>query len=97
MAQLLARRKQLNGDPVTLLNCDNLRHNGERFRHGLMQFLQLRKEPELIAWIDSHTRCPNTMVDRITPRPAPEVAERVAEATGFQDRAPVMGKPLSNG
>ncbi|MBC3218986.1 D-arabinitol 4-dehydrogenase [Serratia fonticola] len=92
MAQLLARRKQLNGDPVTLLNCDNLRHNGERFRHGLMQFLQLRKEPELIAWIDSHTRCPNTMVDRITPRPAPEVAERVAEATGFQDRAPVMGE-----
>ncbi|WP_447886389.1 D-arabinitol 4-dehydrogenase [Serratia fonticola] len=92
MAQLLARRKQLNGDPVTLLNCDNLRHNGERFRHGLMQFLQLRKEPELIAWIDNHTRCPNTMVDRITPRPAPEVAERVAEATGFQDRAPVMGE-----
>ncbi|HHQ6625560.1 mannitol dehydrogenase family protein [Serratia fonticola] len=92
MAQLLARRKQLNGDPVTLLNCDNLRHNGERFRHGLMQFLQLRKESELIAWIDSHTRCPNTMVDRITPRPAPEVAERVAEATGFQDRAPVMGE-----
>ncbi|WP_337048988.1 D-arabinitol 4-dehydrogenase [Serratia fonticola] len=92
MAQLLARRKQLNGDTVTLLNCDNLRHNGERFRHGLMQFLQLRKESELIAWIDSHTRCPNTMVDRITPRPAPEVAERVAEATGFQDRAPVMGE-----
>ncbi|MFV8985252.1 D-arabinitol 4-dehydrogenase [Serratia fonticola] len=92
MAQLLARRKQLNGDPVTLLNCDNLRHNGERFRHGLMQFLQLRKESELIAWIDNHTRCPNTMVDRITPRPAPEVAERVAEATGFQDRAPVMGE-----
>lgn len=92
MAQLLARRKQLNGDPVTLLNCDNLRHNGERFRHGLMQFLQLRQEQELIDWIDSHTRCPNTMVDRITPRPAPEVAERVAKATGFQDRAPVMGE-----
>lgn len=92
MAQLLAHRKQQNGDPVTLLNCDNLRHNGERFRHGMMQFLQLRKEQELIAWIDSHTRCPNTMVDRITPRPAPEVAERVAEATGFQDRAPVMGE-----
>ncbi|MFC0225933.1 D-arabinitol 4-dehydrogenase [Serratia aquatilis] len=92
MAQLLAYRKQLNGDPVTLLNCDNLRHNGERFRHGLMQFLQLRQEKALAAWIESHTRCPNTMVDRITPRPAPDVAERVAEATGFQDRVPVMGE-----
>lgn len=92
IAQVLAYRKQLNGDPVTLLNCDNLRHNGERFRHGLMQFLQLRNENALIEWIGSHTSCPNTMVDRITPRPAPEVAERVAQATGFQDRAPVMGE-----
>ncbi|VXC80062.1 D-arabinitol 4-dehydrogenase [Enterobacterales bacterium 8AC] len=92
IAQLLAYRKQLNGDPVTLLNCDNLRHNGERFRHGLMQFLQLRQEKALIGWIESHTRCPNTMVDRITPRPSPDVAQRVAQATGFQDRAPVMGE-----
>ena len=92
LAQLLAYRKQLNGDPVTLLNCDNLRHNGERFRHGLMQFLQLRQETDLIHWVDTHTRCPNTMVDRITPRSAAEVAERVAQATGFQDRAPIMGE-----
>jgi len=92
IAQLLAHRKQINGDPVTLLNCDNLRHNGERFRHGLMQFLQLRQETALIGWIESHTRCPNTMVDRITPRPSPDVAQRVAQATGFQDRAPVMGE-----
>ncbi|RLM16607.1 D-arabinitol 4-dehydrogenase [Gibbsiella quercinecans] len=92
VAQILQHRQRLNGDPVTLLNCDNLRHNGDRFRHGLKQFLTLRRQDALIAWIDSHTRCPNTMVDRITPRPSPEVAERVAQATGFHDRAAVMGE-----
>ncbi|CAI0713751.1 D-arabinitol 4-dehydrogenase [Serratia ficaria] len=92
LTQLLQRRMQLNGDPVTLLNCDNLRHNGDRFRRGLMQFLQLRREDALIDWIERCTRCPNTMVDRITPRPSPEVAVRVAEATGIRDRAPVMAE-----
>jgi D-arabinitol 4-dehydrogenase len=32
------------------------------------------------------------MVDRITPRPTPDVAERVKAATGFDDKAPVMGE-----
>ncbi len=32
------------------------------------------------------------MVDRIMPRPTPDVAERVKAATGFDDRAPVMGE-----
>ena len=26
--------------PVTLLNCDNLRHNGDRSRSGLLQFVE---------------------------------------------------------
>jgi D-arabinitol 4-dehydrogenase len=32
------------------------------------------------------------MVDRITPRPTPDVRERVKAATGFDDQAPVMGE-----
>jgi D-arabinitol 4-dehydrogenase len=32
------------------------------------------------------------MVDRITPRPTPDVAERVHAATGWDDQAPVMGE-----
>jgi D-arabinitol 4-dehydrogenase len=32
------------------------------------------------------------MVDRITPRPTPEVAERVVAATGWNDAAPVMSE-----
>jgi len=92
IAHILARRIEHKGGDVTLLNCDNLRHNGERFRNGLLQFLALRQQKDVIAWVKNHTRSPNTMVDRITPRPSPEVAMRVEAATGFKDRAPVMGE-----
>ncbi|CAM3696931.1 D-arabinitol 4-dehydrogenase [Rahnella bruchi] len=92
ISHILARRIALHGGDVTLLNCDNLRHNGERFRHGLLQFLALRQQHEISDWVKNHTRSPNTMVDRITPRPSPEVAVRVEQATGFKDRTPVMGE-----
>ncbi|MDR2226379.1 MAG: mannitol dehydrogenase family protein [Providencia sp.] len=92
LTEILRARLAAHGEPVTLLNCDNLRHNGERFRHGFLSFLQLKGEDELYQWVKDHTRSPNTMVDRITPRPTPDVAERVKEHTGWDDKAPVMGE-----
>jgi D-arabinitol 4-dehydrogenase len=92
IAAILKARLERNGGPVTLLNCDNLRSNGERFRSGLLDFLARRGETALQAWVEAHTSCPNDMVDRITPRPLPDVAERVKAATGWDDRAPVMGE-----
>jgi D-arabinitol 4-dehydrogenase len=92
LAATLARRRQTHGAPVTLLNCDNLRSNGERFRAGLLEFLDRRGDAALRAWVEAHTSCPNAMVDRITPRPPPELAARVQGATGWADRAPVMGE-----
>jgi D-arabinitol 4-dehydrogenase len=78
--------------PVTLLNCDNLRHNGDRSRGGLLQFIALTGDDALVRWVEANTSSPNAMVDRITPRPTPEVAERVAAATGWADGAPVMAE-----
>ena len=89
---ILRERLRRGGAPVTLLNCDNLRSNGTRLRDGLLEFLQRRGEQALSDWLPTHTRCPCNMVDRITPRPPPELAERVHQATGWFDRAPVMGE-----
>src|SRR5215470_1828470 len=41
LTAILRSRMRSDGGKVTLLNCDNLRHNGERFRNGLLQFLGL--------------------------------------------------------
>jgi len=46
----------------------------------------------LKAWVEQHTSSPNAMVDRITPRPTPDVAERVKAATGWDDQAAIMGE-----
>ncbi|MBB5190477.1 D-arabinitol 4-dehydrogenase [Silvimonas terrae] len=89
---ILSARRAADQGPVTLLNCDNLRHNGERFRDGMLQFLALRGETGLADWVTVNTASPNCMVDRITPRPVPAVRERVKAATGVDDEVPVMGE-----
>lgn len=89
---LLRARMLANAGPVTLLNCDNLRHNGDRSRDGLLQFIAALGDTVLRDWVLTHTSSPNAMVDRITPRPTPDVAERVRAATGWADQAPVMGE-----
>jgi D-arabinitol 4-dehydrogenase len=92
LTAILRARMQANAGPVTLLNCDNLRHNGDRSRSGLMQFIAAEGDDALARWIEANTTSPNAMVDRITPRPTPDVAERVLAATGWADAAPVMGE-----
>lgn len=89
----ILRARQVNhAGPVTLLNCDNLRHNGDRSRSGLLQFIALTGDTELLTWVQAHTSSPNAMVDRITPRPTPDVRARVKAATGVDDLAALMGE-----
>jgi D-arabinitol 4-dehydrogenase len=92
LTAILRSRMRASGGKVTLLNCDNLRHNGDRFRSGLLQFLGLLNDTALYDWVTANTSSPNAMVDRITPRPAPDVAQRVKAATGWEDAAPVMSE-----
>ena len=89
---ILHERMKRHGVPVTLLSCDNLLTNGERFRAGLLEFLGRRQQTALCAWVEANTTCPNSMVDRITPRPLPGATARVKAATGWNDMAPVMSE-----
>jgi D-arabinitol 4-dehydrogenase len=92
LVTLLRARMQAGAGPVTLMNCDNLRHNGERSRSGLLQFIEAVGDTPLQAWVQAHTSSPNAMVDRITPRPTPDVAQRVKAATGVDDPTALMGE-----
>jgi D-arabinitol 4-dehydrogenase len=92
LTAILRERMLRAGGKVTLLNCDNLRHNGERFRDGLLQFIDMLDDRALRDWVSANTTSPNAMVDRITPRPTPDLAERVKRATGWDDAAPVMSE-----
>ena len=92
LTAILRARRAANAGPLTLLCCDNLRHNGERVRAGLAAFIALANDPGLLAWIRGHTRFPNSMVDRITPRAGPDVRARVLSATGRDDPAAVSSE-----
>ena len=91
-AALLRARRAAGAGPLTFPNCDNLRHNGDHFRANLRSYLQAGGDVELYAWMEANTTCPNAMVDRITPRPTPEVTARIAAEAGWDDRAPLMAE-----
>lgn len=95
LARLLEARRLAEAGPITLMNCDNLRSNGSRFRLGFEQFLLLRDQTVLLDWVRCNTTTPNSMVDRITPRPTPDVIERVTKSTGTDDKAAVMAEAFT--
>ncbi len=92
---ILKARSERGSGAITLLSCDNLRHNGERFRVGLLRFLELVGDAALTAWTGANAMCPNSMVDRITPRPDQSVRERVKLATGRDDPCALMSESFS--
>ena len=92
LSHFLRTRMELNGEPVTLLNCDNLRCNGMKVKNALLDFIQRIGDTELFDWAKKNTSSPNSMVDRITPRPTDEVGERVLKATGESDSVAIMAE-----
>jgi D-arabinitol 4-dehydrogenase len=95
LAAILDARRTRGAGPVTLQSCDNLRSNGERFEAGMRAFLTSRSQTGLAEWFEENTSCPNSMVDRITPRPTPDVRARVKAATGVDDACPVMAEAFT--
>lgn len=95
LTAILRARMANAAGPVTLLNCDNLRHNGDKLRAGLLQFIALAGDAALGAWVSDNTSAPNAMVDRITPRPTLDVVARVQAATGRHDPAALMAEDYS--
>ena len=65
VAEALLRRKEA-GEPLTILSCDNLQHNGNTARNAFLGYFDLAY-PELSKWARENVTFPNSMVDRITP------------------------------
>ena len=61
-------------------------------RGGLLQFIEALGDAPLKEWVEQNTTSPNAMVDRITPRPSPDVIERVQAATGEHDPAALLAE-----
>ena len=89
VAEAAQRRMKLGHQPFTLLSCDNVQSNGVTARRALLAFTDWRSA-ELRRWIDTNIACPNSMVDRITPKTTEEDRDRIARNFGNVDQSPVV-------
>ena len=88
----LKQRSETSNAKITLLCCDNLRHNGELLETGLMQFLAAKNDAELAKWVAQNVSFPCSMVDRITPKPSQQHVDDVREKFAIDDKMTVMGE-----
>jgi len=89
-----AARRAADAGPLTLVSCDNLPGNGGVAAEVVRDLAELA-DPKLAAWIDASVSFVTTVVDRITPRTAPEDRDTVLTGTGWADASPVSTEPFA--
>ncbi|ASJ72354.1 mannitol dehydrogenase family protein [Granulosicoccus antarcticus] len=89
IVQGLAGRRDRGEAPFTVMSCDNLPHNGHAARAAVVGLAKLVDE-SLAEWIDTNSRFPNGMVDRITPATGDFERSRVRSLFGVADDSPVF-------
>ena len=96
VASLLLERFNAGAVPIAVVSMDNCSHNGEKLRAGVTEMaLEWQKRglvPQAyIAWLmdEAQVSFPWSMIDKITPRPAEAVEEKLT-ALGIEDMAPIV-------
>lgn len=92
-AVMLLARYEAGGAPITMLSFDNFSHNGDKLRDSVLTIARAWDKAGTVPggfldWLedDSKVAFPITVIDKITPRPNPEIAAKL-EALGFTDMA----------
>ena len=96
IAAALLYHRYLNGKaPIAVVSMDNCSHNGEKLRNSIMEAAEAWRDnglvpADFVAWLNDETQVafPWSMIDKITPRPAPAV-EKMLEDVGIEDMAPI--------
>lgn len=90
----LAARRRADAGPIALVPCDNLPENGAAVER-VVRDLAESVDPTLLPWLEENVSYVTTMVDRITPATTSDDVRTVVEATGRDDRVPVVTEPFS--
>jgi fructuronate reductase len=94
LVEVLARRKDADERPFTVLCCDNLSANGKTVQRIVKRFAALRAK-DLGQWIEDNVAFPCTMVDRIVPETTDADRAAVSAALGMTDAWPVITEPFT--
>ncbi len=96
VAALLYARFLAGALPMALVSTDNCSHNGEKLQTAVLAYAKAWAKGGFVseAFLDylndsGKVAFPWTMIDKITPRPDPDV-QKMLEADGAEDMAPVV-------
>ena len=90
----LRARRAARLQPLTVMSCDNLPHNGALLRNAVVAMARAH-DPGLADWIAADVAFPSTMVDRIVPATTPDDIAALAQRLGVEDRAMVKTEPFT--
>lgn len=93
----LLNERYMNGAaPLAVVSMDNCSHNGEKLQNAIMTVAKEWQERGMVDegfvnYLSDETKItfPWSMIDKITPRPATEIAEAL-EASGIESMHPVI-------
>ena len=92
---LLYHRYQNGKTPLAVVSMDNCSHNGEKLQSSILEVARAWRDrgfvpADFVAWLEDEGQVafPWSMIDKITPRPAPAVQKMLADA-GIEDMAPL--------
>ena len=95
VAALMLERYRAGRYPIALVSMDNCSHNGEKLRASVLEMAQTWAQkgfvPEdFVRYLNDENTVsfPWSMIDKITPRPAPVIEKELA-ALGVENMAPV--------
>ena len=95
VAALLYHRFLQGAYPLAVVSMDNCSHNGEKLKGSILEAAEAWEKNGFVSaafteWLKDESRVsfPWSMIDKITPRPAPAVQKMLEEA-GIEDMAPL--------
>ena len=98
VSAMLVERFKAGAAPIALVSMDNCSRNGEKLRSGILFVADGWQKNGLVPegfleYVSSESRVsfPWSMIDKITPRPDPEIAAELA-AIGVEDMQPIVTK-----
>ncbi len=94
VAAMLLHRFKTCGAPLAVVSMDNCSHNGEKLKSSVVTVAQAWVEKgfapkEFLDYLESSASFPWSMIDKITPRPAKSVEEKLA-SLGVEDMSPII-------
>ena len=86
---MLRARYRKNRAPLAMVSMDNCAHNGDRLKEAVTTFAKAWGDEGFQLWLSESVSFPWSMIDKITPGPAPAVAKILAE-DGLDEGTPFV-------